>query len=112
MNARLIHTEKYDAAITRLLDRDEISEMEFSIACDPEAHPVVKNTGGVRKARWSRKGMGKSGGIRVIYFYVDHRGIAYLLLAYAKNQKQDLTADDKKTMRKLTQEFKDEKTKV
>ena len=83
--------------------------MEFWIACAPEAHPVIKNTGGVRKARWARKGMGKSGGVRVIYFFVDHRGIVYLIAAYPKSRKQDLTADDKKLMRKLTRMFKDEK---
>ena len=108
MNATLIHSDKYDREISVLLGADEIGEMEFSIACFPEAHPVIKETGGVRKARWARKGAGKSGGIRVIYFYVDHRGIVYLISAYAKTRKENLTADDKKLMRKLTKEFKDE----
>ena len=71
--------------------------------------PVVKNTGGVRKARCARKGSGKSGGIRVIYFYIDHVDIVYLISAYAKSRKEDLTPDDKKLMRRLTKEFKDEK---
>ena len=74
MNATLVHAATYDAIISSLLDADETGEMEFAIACAPEAHPVVKNTGGVRKARWARKGTGKSGGIRVIYFYVDQSG--------------------------------------
>ena len=45
----------------------------------------------------------------MIYFYVDHRGVVYLISAYAKNRKENLTADDKKLMRKLTKELKDEK---
>jgi len=44
----------------------------------------------------------------VIYFYVDHRGIVYLISAYAKTRKENLTADDKKLMRKLAKELKDE----
>jgi hypothetical protein len=79
LKATLVHAETYDAIISSLLDADEIGDMEFSIACAPEAHPVVKNTGGVRKARWARRGTGKSGGIRVIYFYVDHLGVVYLI---------------------------------
>jgi hypothetical protein len=47
--------------------------MEASIAADPESHPVVVGTGGVRKARWSRQGKGKSGGVRVIYLLLDRR---------------------------------------
>jgi mRNA-degrading endonuclease RelE of RelBE toxin-antitoxin system len=108
MKATLVHTARFDAEISALLDADEISELEFAIGCAPEAHPVVKDTGGVRKARWARQGRGKSGGIRVIYFYVDHRGVVYLISAYPKNEKENLSADDKKAMRKLTKVLKDE----
>jgi len=38
---------------------DEIGEMEFPIACSPEAHPVIKETGGVRKARWRERALEK-----------------------------------------------------
>jgi hypothetical protein len=48
----------------------------------------------------------ESGGIRVIYFFVDHRGIGYLLMAYPKSGKENLNADDLKAMRKLTKELK------
>jgi len=39
---------------------DEIGEMEFSIACSPEGHPVIKETGGVRKARWRETALEKA----------------------------------------------------
>ncbi len=39
---------------------DEIGEMEFPIACSPEAHPVIKETGGVRKARWRERALEKA----------------------------------------------------
>ena len=44
--------------------------MEANIAADPLAHPVIRGTGGFRKARWSRGASGKSGGVRAIFYYL------------------------------------------
>ena len=71
------------------------------IAANPEAGDVVSETGGVRKVRWARAGTGKRGGARVIYFYHDADRPLYLLLVYAKARREDLSADEKKTVRKL-----------
>lgn len=71
--------------IKDLLTDDELADLEFSLAADPQGHPVVPGAGGVRKARWSRSGMGKRGGIRVIYFYVARVQVVLLIAAYAKN---------------------------
>src|SRR5260221_13713316 len=100
MKATLIHTARFDAEISALLNAEEISEMEFAIGCAPETHPVVKDTGGVRKARWARQGRGKSGGIRVIYFYVGHRGVGYLKTGFPKKEKENTTAEQKKAKHK------------
>jgi hypothetical protein len=48
--------------------------MEFYIACTPGDHPVIPGAGGFRKARWARPGKGKSGGFRVIYFFLSAPG--------------------------------------
>ena len=77
----------------------ERDAMELHIAENPEIHPVVAGTGGVRKARWRRPGMGKRGGVRVIYFYRSSADVVYLLDIYAKNEKEDLTMDDKKQLK-------------
>ena len=73
----------------------------FIIANSASQHPVVAGTGGVRKARWSRAGMGERGGARVIYFFFVSRKIAYLFDVYAKNERADLTEREKKAVRKL-----------
>ena len=84
--------------------------MQLAIAADPEAHPVVAGTGGVRKACWTRQGKGKSGGVRVIYYYwrtiepntarvLDPE--VYLLSIYARNDRSDMTAADRKAARNL-----------
>jgi hypothetical protein len=71
------------------------------IARNPQRGDVIAETGGVRKIRWSISGAGKRGGTRVIYFYHDADHPLYLLMVYAKARREDLTPDEKKTVRKL-----------
>jgi hypothetical protein len=68
------------------------------VARNPEAGDIIPGTGGVRKMRWSREGSGKRGGARVVYFYHDMDRPLYLLLAYAKAQASDMSADEKKAV--------------
>ena len=71
------------------------------IAGNPEEGDVIPETGGVRKIRWVRPGSGKRGGARVIYFYHNSDRPLYLLMVYAKARQENLTAEEKKTVRKL-----------
>jgi len=54
------------------------------LAANPGAGDVIPGTGGLRKVRWKRAGMGKRGGARVIYFNQLDRGVIWLLIVYAK----------------------------
>ena len=58
-------------------------------------------TGGVRKIRWDLPGRGKRGGARVIYYYHGERLPVFLLAAYAKNEKANLTGSERNVMRRL-----------
>jgi hypothetical protein len=102
----------------RLPTESEQAAMQFAIAADPEAHPIVPGTGGVRKARWTRQGKGKSGGVRAIYYYwrlteemtmqvLDPE--VYLLSIYAKNDRPDMTAADRKAAKQFVEGLKDAK---
>ena len=71
------------------------------IARNPEEGDLIPETGGVRKIRWARPGSGKRGGVRVIYFYHDGDRPLYLLMVYAKARQENLTAEEKKAVRKL-----------
>jgi hypothetical protein len=112
LNATLIATPEYETKEAKLLDEEEKRELEFSISTNPEAHPVIKDTGGVRKARWARKGMGKSGGVRFIYFYVDSRGVVYMISAFAKNEKANLSQKERNALYDLAKRFKHEKERI
>ena len=106
MKAAVFATSRYEREAKRLLSGVEIETMEASIAADPEAHPVVPGTGGVRKARWSRQGRGKRGGVRVIYYYWVSDNEVYMLYLYAKNEQADMDAAGRKEARKFVEALK------
>ena len=57
----------------------------------PTAGAVIRGGGGIRKIRFAAKGKGKSGGVRVIYYILKEDRV-FLLLAYPKNEQENLTA--------------------
>jgi putative transcriptional regulator len=69
----------------------------------------VPGTGGLRKLRWAeaQRGKGKRGGIQVIYYWYEPASLLYMLLAYSKSERDDISAEEKRALRKLiTEEFK------
>jgi hypothetical protein len=84
----------------------EREEFVSYIAANPKAGDIIPETGGVRKVRWSTKGSGKRGGARVVYFYADPCRPLYLLMIYAKARKEDLSAEEKRTVRGLALNLK------
>lgn len=69
---------------------DERNEFIGWIAQNPEAGAVIMETGGLRKVRWAREGMGKRGGARVIYYVRTKHGQIVLVIAYAKAKFDDM----------------------
>jgi hypothetical protein len=86
-------------------DEERSTFIDF-IARNPEIGDLVPQTGGVRKARWSRQGMGKRGGVRVIYFYHAPDMPLYLLMVYAKAQREDLSPDARRAVQALVTRLK------
>jgi hypothetical protein len=68
------------------------------LVANPEAGDVIKGSGGCRKVRWARSGIGKRGGVRVIHYNRLAEGVIYLLLIYAKGVRDDV---DAKTLDKV-----------
>ena len=61
----------------------------------------MEGTGGIRKLRWSKGNKGKSGGVRIIYYYHDERIPLYLLPMFGKNEQANLTKADRNALSKL-----------
>ncbi len=105
---RIVVTKTYERAVRKLLSETDRQEMEAAIGADPNAAPVIRGTGGIRKLRWARSGKGKRGGIRTIYFHHVEPRTVYLLTAYAKADRDDLSPADKKVLARLVAEIKRE----
>ncbi len=91
-------TQSFMRAASRIWNEDELAGLVDHLAHNPEVGDIIPGTGGIRKLRWGKAGTGKRGGTRVIYFYYQPDCPLYLLLAYAKAQAIDLTADEKKAV--------------
>lgn len=84
---------------------EEYGDFVFWLGLNPEAGDVISGSGGCRKVRWSRPGMGKRGGVRVIYLARLKSGELVLLTMYAKNVQDTIAAD---VLRKIARELSDD----
>ncbi|MES3002383.1 MAG: type II toxin-antitoxin system RelE/ParE family toxin [Pseudomonadota bacterium] len=80
---------------------EERGEFAVHIAENPDAGDVVPGSGGIRKVRWRRAGLGKSGGVRVIYFTRIAEEEIVLLMLYAKSATDNLTGEKLKEIRRV-----------
>ena len=106
MIAEIVSLSGYESQVSALLNEEERMAMEFFIACAPKDHPVMPGSGGFRKARWARRGKGKSGGLRVVYFFVAELGRIYMAAIYAKSRKETLSAADRNVLARLAAQIK------
>ena len=90
------------------ISADERDEFVNFIARNPFSGDLIPGTGGVRKVRWGSNNKGKSGGVRVIYYFYDETAPIFLLTAYGKGEKENLTSDQKKQISNLAQVLKSE----
>ncbi|MBQ9596759.1 MAG: type II toxin-antitoxin system RelE/ParE family toxin, partial [Bacteroidales bacterium] len=74
----------------------------------PMQGDTIPGTGGVRKIRWQGIGHGKRGGIRVIHYLYNENHPIYLLYAYPKNAKANLSDAEKKAFREVAEKLKQE----
>ncbi len=74
------------------LSEDEYSGLQGVLLRNPEAGKVVPGSGGMRKVRWAMRGKGKSGGVRVIYYFKKLDNQIWLLTIYGKNEAENIPA--------------------
>lgn len=90
-----IETPTFTRMVMALLADDEYRGLQNALMEDPERGDLVKGGGGIRKMRHAAQGRGKSGGVRVIYYWIKDNHQIYLLVVYPKSKKDNLT--DKET---------------
>jgi hypothetical protein len=80
------------------LDDAAMREVEATIVAAPEAHPMIKGLRGARKARFALPGRGKSGGGRTIYYVAAAPGMLFMMTAYPKSERDDLSPDQRRAI--------------
>ena len=90
------------------LGDDEQHELENILLENPRKGVVIEGLAGIRKLRIRLEGRGKSGGGRVIYIDVLEKRRLYLLFAYPKNVQEDLTAEQRKFLRRMAETIMEE----
>jgi len=92
---------EYIRRSSELLSESERKSIINHLAVHPSAGDLMEGTGGIRKLRWGRGSKGKSGGVRVIYYYHDERIPLYLLTMFGKNEQANLTKAERNELSKL-----------
>ena len=99
----IMETRAFTARIGDLLSDEQYRRLQLHLAANPTAGDVIPGTGGLRKVRWVRKGHGKRGGCRVIYFWHPSSSRLLMLFAFSKNERADLTAAQKAVLRQIVE---------
>jgi hypothetical protein len=101
VDGEFIETPTFTALIAEYLEDDEYRALQSFLAGEPEAGDVIQGTGGFRKLRWAdrRRGKGKRGGLRVIYYYLMTDAQIWLMTLYDKGEVADLSAAEKRLLR-------------
>lgn len=100
-----IETPTFTRLLADLLTDDEYGNLQNVLVANPERGDIVKGGGGIRKLRHALPGRGKSGGVRVIYYWVRDDGLIYMLLIYPKSKKDNLTDRETALLREFVKEL-------
>lgn len=96
-----VETAIFTAEVKRLLTDDEYRGLQLALALRPRQGSVIPGCGGLRKVRWRASGKGKSGGVRVIYYWITEEDRVYMLMLYGKSSQTNLTSAQAKTLARL-----------
>lgn len=105
---RFVETPVFTRQIVETMADSEYAKLQAALVLQPEIGDLIPGTGGLRKVRWTEesRGRGKRGGVRLIYYWFKPDAVIYLLLVYSKTERDDLTPEQKRVLRKLIAGFK------
>ena len=102
----IIETQIFTKQIKKLMGDDDYLLLQETLVNRPDMGSIIKNSGGLRKVRWSLDGRGKSGGARVIYYWMTADEQIYMLLAYPKNEQENLTDEQLNMLKRIVEGWK------
>jgi hypothetical protein len=97
----VVETARFLKDVKSMMSDSEREELVAFLGANPAAGEIIPDTGGVRKIRWALSGRGKRGGARIIYYFHNERLPVFLLAAYGKNEKANLSMAERNAMKRL-----------
>ena len=88
--AVFIETTLFTSLVAKYLSADEYGELQQYLMAYPDSGSVIRGSGGIRKLRWSRRGTGKLGGVRTIYYWAKPLDQIYMLTMYSKSERANI----------------------
>ena len=102
MKREFVMTEWFDASWKeQSLSDESLRSLQEELIRDPACGEVMRGTGGFRKMRFAMPGRGKSGGLRVVYLDMPSFETLYLVLAYPKSEKDNLTDAERNELKQI-----------
>lgn len=113
MTREFIITKEFDRTWKELgLNDDDLRELEMYLCKYPDCGNTLEGTGGIKKFRWALEGRGKSGGARIIYLDIVFAKHIYLLTAFLKNEKANLSKAERNQMKTIVTAIKNAEKEV
>lgn len=105
MQASFVELPPFQRVRQEYMDDDAYRRLQLGLLANPEVGDLIEGAGGLRKLRRPdpRRGKGKRGGLRVIYYWWPSGGQYWLFTVYDKDQADDLTAQQRKLLRQMLQ---------
>jgi len=102
MRTVFFETSLFTSTVGNYLTDDGYRELQTHLQLNPQAGDVMPLTGGFRKLRWAdeRRGKGKRGGLRVVYYWLMNDGQFWMFAIYDKDELENLTGDQEKALKK------------
>ncbi|WP_286876433.1 type II toxin-antitoxin system RelE/ParE family toxin [Marinimicrobium sp. UBA4509] len=98
----IVELPEFIKRASNLLKDEEKASIINYLAFHPQGGDIMQGTGGIRKLRWSAQGKGKSGGVRVIYYYHNGSVPLFLLTVFGKGEKANISKSERNELSKLT----------
>lgn len=99
-----VETTIFTKQLSALLKPAEYQELQVMLLVRPDAGAVIRGSGGIRKVRWSYRGSGKRGGVRVIYYWAVSEEKILMLMMYPKNVQDNLSPAQLRLLRSIVEE--------
>ena len=100
-----IETTIFTKLLPKYLSDDEYRALQWYLLINPDAGDIVRGSGGVRKVRWAPEGKGKSGGVRIMYYWKNMAKEIWLLTLYSKSERATIPGH---VLKRIAEEIENE----